>query len=144
MKRLLTFIAISLLIGSAVYAYRVKYDSIVLAEQVAKLKSRIHREKDAIAVLKAEWQYVNRPDRVQALADAHTDLKPMSVHQVVRWSELPARQAPTDAIAGKLEALGLLETTGSTAKPSDSKKSGGPAQAGAASAPAPAKTGAPR
>lgn len=141
MKRLLTFIALSLLIGSAVYAYRVKYDSIVLAEQVAKLKSRIHREKDAIAVLKAEWQYVNRPDRVQALADAHTDLKSMSVNQVVRWSEIPPRQVQSDAIAGKLEALGLLETTGSTAKPQDAKK---PAASSPTAPPSAPKAGAAR
>jgi hypothetical protein len=108
-------LSIVMLIGSAVYAYRVKYDSIVLAEQVAKLKSRIHREKDAIAVLKAEWQYVNRPDRVQALADAHADLRPLTVQQMARWSELPPRPAKGDAIAGKLEALGLLDVTGTTA-----------------------------
>ncbi len=144
MKRLLTFIALALLIGSAVYAYRVKYDSIVLAEQVAKLKSRIHREKDAIAVLKAEWQYVNRPDRVQALADAHTDLKAMSVNQVARWSEIPQRPAQADMIAGKLEALGLLETTGSTAKPQDGKKPAAHVPAAPAAAPAPPKAGAAR
>ena len=144
MKRLLTFIAISLLIGSAVYAYRVKYDSIVLAEQVAKLKSRIHREKDAIAVLKAEWQYVNRPDRVQALADAHTDLKGMSINQVARWSEIPPRQAQSDAIAGKLESLGLPETTGSTVKPHEVRKPAAPGHGASPAANAPAKTGAPR
>ncbi len=123
MKRLMTFIALALLIGSAVYAYRVKYDSIVLAEQVNKLKSRIHREKDAIAVLKAEWQYVNRPDRVQSLADAHTELKAMPITSVVRWAELPARQATGDVIAGKLEALGLIESTAtpSSAKPADGR-----------------------
>ncbi len=117
MKRLLTLLSLVMLIGSAVYAYRVKYDSILLAEQVAKLKSHIHREKDAIAVLKAEWQYVNRPDRVQALADAHSDLRPMSVQQMVRWSELPQRPPKADAIAGKLEALGLLDITGTPAAP---------------------------
>ena len=74
MGRFFHVAAILALIGSALYAYRIKYDTIYLAEQVAKLNGQIAREKTAIAVLRAEWQLVNRPDRIQALADKHSDL----------------------------------------------------------------------
>ena len=38
MGRLSAFLAIMVLMGSAVYAYSVKYETIVLAEQIAKHK----------------------------------------------------------------------------------------------------------
>lgn len=107
--------AIFALVGSAVYAYRIKYDTIYLSEQVAKLKTRIGRERDAIAVLRAEWQLVSRPDRIQALADKHLDLQPGAVTQIVRWQDVPMRAAPVDSIGQKLEALGLSQPTNTPA-----------------------------
>ena len=75
------------------------------------MKAKIHRERDAIAVLKAEWQLLNRPDRLQAIADKHLDLQPLHVHQLARMSDLPNRPPPADEIGRKLEALGLLDPT---------------------------------
>jgi len=112
MRRLLHILAIAALIGSALYSYRIKYDTLYLSEQVAKLKSRLQREKEAIAVLRAEWQFVNRPDRIQTLADKHLpELAPAAVTQTVRWSEIPQRPVATDSIAAKLEALGIAAPT---------------------------------
>jgi hypothetical protein len=109
--RLLHIIAISMLIASAGYAYSIKYDTLYYAEQVAKLKSKVQRERDALAVLQAEWQYLDRPDRLQAAADQHLDLQPLKIQQLARLSELPSRPEREDEIGRKLEALGLLEPT---------------------------------
>ncbi|MDF2810709.1 MAG: hypothetical protein K0S56_1740 [Microvirga sp.] len=111
MKRLLHFIAITALIASAGYAYSIKYETLFYVEQVAKLKSKVQRERDAIAVLQAEWQYLDRPDRLQAAADQHLDLQPMKTQQLARLSDLPNRPSREDEIGRKLEALGLLEPT---------------------------------
>lgn len=111
MTKLLHFVAISALIASAGYAYSVKYDTLYYAEQVAKLKSKAQRERDAIAVLQAEWQYLDRPDRLQAAADQHLDLQPLKIQQLARLSDLPDRPDRGDAIGLKLQALGLLEPT---------------------------------
>jgi hypothetical protein len=111
MKRLLHFIAITALIASAGYAYSIKYETLFYVEQVAKLKSKVQRERDALAVLQAEWQYLDRPDRLQAAADEHLDLQPMKIQQLARLSDLPNRPSREDEIGRKLEALGLLEPT---------------------------------
>ncbi len=111
MIRLLHIIAISVLIASAGYAYSIKYDTLYYAEQVAKLKSKVQRERDALAVLQAEWQYLDRPDRLQAAADQHLDLQPLKIQQLARLSDLPSRPEREDEIGRKLEALGLLEPT---------------------------------
>ena len=83
----------------------------IYVEQVAKLKSKVQRERDAIAVLQAEWQFLDRPDRLQAAADQHLDLQPMKIQQLARLSDLPNRPTREDEIGRKLEALGLLEPT---------------------------------
>ena len=111
MKRLLHFIAITALIASAGYAYSIKYETLFYVEQVAKLKSKVQRERDALAVLQAEWQFLDRPDRLQAAADEHLDLQQMKIQQLARLSDLPNRPSREDEIGRKLEALGLLEPT---------------------------------
>jgi hypothetical protein len=111
MIKFLHFIAISALIASASYAYSVKYETLYHAEQVAKLKSKVQRERDAIAVLQAEWQYLDRPDRLQDAVNQHLDLQPLKTQQLARLSDLPNRPAREDGIGRKLEALGLLEPT---------------------------------
>ena len=111
MTKLLHIVAISALIGSAGYAYSIKYDTLFYSEQVAKLKSKVQREREAIAVLQAEWQYLDRPDRLQAAADQHLDLQAMKIQQLARLSDLPNRPDRGDEIGRKLEALGLLGPT---------------------------------
>ena len=107
MIKLLHVVAIGALVSSALYAYTIKYETTLEAEQLQKIRMKAHRERDAIAVLKAEWQYLNRPDRIQALADRHLDLQPFSVTQVVRIADIPNRGPKVDAIGRKLEDLGL-------------------------------------
>ncbi len=105
MIRFLHIVAITALVGSAGYAYSIKYETLFHAEQVAKLKTKVHREREAIAVLKAEWQLLNRPDRLQGAVEAHLDLQPISVSQLARLSDRPNRPPREDTIGRKLEAL---------------------------------------
>ncbi len=121
MMRFFHIAAIALLVSSAVYAYSVKYETIFLSEQVAKAKARIQRERDTLAVLQAEWQRLNRPERLQALADRHLGLQPLSVQQIVRFADVPQRQPKIDAIGRKLETLGLGQPTNT---PPDPRPSG--------------------
>lgn len=107
MIKLLHVIAIGALVSSAVYAYSIKYETTLATEHLQKLKSKTQRERDAIAVLKAEWQFLNRPDRVQMLAERHLDLQPFMVTQVVKPSDVPNRGPKVDTIGRKLEDLGL-------------------------------------
>jgi hypothetical protein len=122
MTRFLNLIAIACLIGSAAYAYSIKYETLYWAEQVAKLKTRIQKERDSIAVLKAEWQHLNRPDRLQDAVSRHLDLQPMTIQQLARLSDLPNKAPKVDEIARLLlqgatpkeRRAGDPRTTGST------------------------------
>jgi len=119
--KLLHVIAIGALVSSAVYAYSIKYETTLAAEQLQKMRAKTQRERDAIAVLKAEWQFLNRPDRIQTLADRHLDLQAFTATQVVKASEIPNRGPKVDAIGRKLDDLGLGVPTET---PKNTKQSG--------------------
>ena len=111
MIRLLNVLAIAALIGSAVYAYTIKYETIYRAEQITKLKHEIQTERDAIGVLRAEWAHLARPERIQELATRYLDLQALSLNQIVSASALPEKGVRVDTIGRKLETLGLSEPT---------------------------------
>ncbi len=130
MWRLLNLIAIAALIGSAVYAYTVKYETILFAEQILKVKHQIVDEQDSIARLRAEWAILTRPDRLQVLAEQNLNLHRLSLDQIVDAGSLPLPPPKTDEIGRKLDALGLGEptstpvdrrATGSVATPSSAR-----------------------
>lgn len=130
MLRFLNVFAVLALVASASWAYSVKYDTIFYVEQIKKSEARNERERDAIAILKAEWQFLTKPERLQILATRHLNLQALKASQIIRPNELPDRKGKPDAIAEKLEDLGLV--TGST--PNQGLKSSG-------RTPAPAATG---
>jgi cell division protein FtsL len=111
MVRFLNVVAISALIGSAIYAYTIKYETVFHAEEIVKLKHEIAARQDQVAMLRAEWAHLIRPERIQALADKFLDLRPVSLSQIVKPDALPAKTPKVDAIGRKLEALGLSEPT---------------------------------
>jgi cell division protein FtsL len=118
MLRLLNVIAILALLGSAVYAYSIKYETILTSEQIIKIRHAIDREKNLIVTLKSDWAYLTRPERIQILAEKHLDLRQMSLDQIVKVTDLPDKAERVDSIGRKLEMLGLSEPT---ATPRDDK-----------------------
>lgn len=102
MMRTFNILAIATLIGSATAAYSVKYETILVAEKLKKREGELQREKDAIAVLKAEWEMLNRPARLQALAPLEAGMQMLSVRQIVRASDIPARAAEKDPLDSML------------------------------------------
>ena len=107
MVRFLNILAIASLIGSAIYAYSIKYETTLHAEKIVKLNHEIQRERDKVDNLRAEWAHLTRPERIEALANRFLDLQPSALSQVVRADALPDKAPRTDEIGNKLEALGL-------------------------------------
>jgi hypothetical protein len=111
MVRILNLLAVVALIGSAIYAYSIKYETIFHAESIAKLKHQIKAEQDTLGMLHAEWAHVTRPERIGALTDRLLDLQPVALNQIVKVEAIPDKAAKVDMIGRKLEALGLSEPT---------------------------------
>src|SRR5712672_2796098 len=95
LMRLLHLVVVAALVCAAVYVYKIKFDSALQVERVAKLRSEIRRERDAIATLRAEWSQLDNPIRIQGLAQRHLALKPIDATQFDALDRLPER--PADA-----------------------------------------------
>jgi hypothetical protein len=111
MIRVLNIAACAALIGAAVYAYSIKYQTLYRSDQIAKLTRQIQQERDGLQMQKAEWAHLVRPDRLAPLADRYLDLEKAKPNQIVTFAALPERTLKGDAIGHKLEALGLAEPT---------------------------------
>jgi len=118
MLRYLNIAVILALIGSAVYAYTIKYQTAYHAEQIAKTKIEIKAERDAIGVLRADWSFLTRPGRIQQLADQYLDLQPLTADKIALARQLPERAPRIDAIGAKIETLGLGVASTPAADPS--------------------------
>jgi cell division protein FtsL len=95
--RLLNILVIGALILAASYVYKIKFDSTLQAERVAKLRGELRRERNAIAILRAEWAKLDTPGRIQGLADRHLALRPIGTTQfdnLDRLSERPPAVVP--------------------------------------------------
>ena len=67
-------------------------------QALAQLKTQIVREREAFRVLKAEWSYLNQPERLQALARRHLALAPTGASQIVVLTSLPVKGAITSPV----------------------------------------------
>src|SRR5271170_911462 len=105
--RMLNFLVIGALIFAAAYVYRIKFDSTVQAERLAKLRTEVRRERDDIAALRAEWGQLDNPERIEALAKHYLHLKPIAPTQFDTLDRLP-EHPPQDITANKDPIGGII------------------------------------
>lgn len=89
--RLLHVLVIAVLILAASYVYKIKFDSTMQAERVAKLNDAIQKERNAIAHLRADWAKLDTPGRIQSLAERHLKLQAAKATQFDTLDNLPDR-----------------------------------------------------
>jgi hypothetical protein len=115
--RLLNILVIGALILAASFVYKIKFDSTLQAERVAKLRGELRRERSAIATLRAEWAKLDTPGRIQGLADRHLALQPIKSTQFDGLNRLPERP-PAPIPSQAKDPIGVMlapgpDTTGS-------------------------------
>ena len=92
--RLVHLLVIGALIFAAAYVYRIKMESTERTERVLRLRAEIREQRDAIALLRAEWAKLDAPLRLQGLAERHLPLKPLNANQYESLKNLPDRPPP--------------------------------------------------
>jgi len=109
--RVLNLVVIGMLVLAAADVYRIKYDSTVQAERLAKLRSEVRRVRDQIAALRAQWSELDSPGRIDPLAKRFLSLRPVAPTQYDALDHLPARPiqpvrpGEADPIGGIIEHL---------------------------------------
>src|SRR5258707_5135555 len=91
MIRLLSAIGVTLLILVSFGLYNGVYAAKAHERELLALAAEIAKEGEAIRVLKAEWGYLNQPERLQELARKHLALAPTNPNQIVVLASLPLR-----------------------------------------------------
>jgi cell division protein FtsL len=120
--RLLHLIVAAGLLSTAIYVYKIKFDSTLQAERIAKLTTDLRRMHDANASLRAEWSQLDNPSRIQGLAARHLKLRPVEAAQFDKLDHLPDRAPPSaaeepDPIGAIIDMKAPDYPTGSSKKP---------------------------
>ncbi len=89
MNRLSSVVWTLLIVAAAFLLYMVKYQVQYLRQQVAQTQQELEKEKEALHVVGAEWAYLNRPDRLQALSNKYLASSEMTVDQVAEIQAIP-------------------------------------------------------
>jgi hypothetical protein len=132
MLRILNVLAILVLVGSALYAYSIKYATLYQAEKMVKLQHELQTETDSLAMMRAEWARVANPVRIEALADQYLGGQVMQLPQIATLASLPDKGARGDQIGDKLQDLGLSESTSTPGAAAPSTTPAAKAKSGAA------------
>ncbi|MFN3525815.1 MAG: cell division protein FtsL [Paracoccus sp. (in: a-proteobacteria)] len=103
--RSLTYLGCVLLVmGLAFWAYRENYATQAAVGEMSQLRREIAGLRDELGILRAEWAYLNRPDRLRELVDLNFErlqLVPVESGQVLDLSHIdypkpPPPPEPTD------------------------------------------------
>ncbi len=84
-------LALSIL-AIAGWAYSVNYKTMTALDRLSGLRSEIAKEREALQVLRVEWAYLNAPERLERLLNAHNDtlsLAPMQPYHLKHVAVVP-------------------------------------------------------
>lgn len=91
MMRFGTILTLSLAVAAGIGLFYAKHRVQALEEELAGLQQRILTDREAIHVLKAEWSFLNDPDRLADLARRHLELAPIAGAQLATVDEVPEK-----------------------------------------------------
>lgn len=92
MMRFTTLIWVVVLSVSAFALYKVKFQVQTLRGQIAEVSQELARERESLNVVAAEWAYLNRPDRLQKLAEAYLNYEAVTVEHIADIQAIPFPQ----------------------------------------------------
>lgn len=103
MKPLLYILSFVALIGLGFWAYEENYQTKHIVNEAEAMQSQIAHARARLGVLKAEWAYLNRPDRLRELAELNFDplaLLPITPDQFGRMDQIeyPAVAVPVPTL----------------------------------------------
>ena len=89
MKRPATLLLFALSIIAGGTLFGVAFEVSELEDRLIDLNKEITRARNAIHVLRAEWSYLNQPERLEGLSRRYLDLQPLEGNQFSDIATLP-------------------------------------------------------
>ena len=93
-------------IALAFWAYKENYRTKAAYDAVAQVRADISSARSELSKLRAEWAYLNRPERLSRLADqpfSHLGLMPMRAQQFATVADLPFPTIPAAAVGASVD-----------------------------------------
>lgn len=113
--RTLLFLLTSLaLIVSGYWAYNENYRTQAVLDDMDKQRAEIAAARERLAILRAEWAYLNRPDRLRDLADLNftrLGLLPLRPDQFGRVDQVAYPAPPPLDISTPIDVISAGEAT---------------------------------
>ena len=122
MRGLLYTFSILAVVALGFWAYREGYETRATARAVEQLQRQIGARHEEVAMLRAEWAYLNRPDRLRELAEMNFErlgLMPLSQDHFATVDQIafplpriedPALWSP-DGVALQRKLSGITDTS---------------------------------
>lgn len=88
----LILFALSVVAGGVLFG--VAFEVSALEERLIALNQEITRDRESIHVLRAEWSYLNQPERLEGLSRRYLELQPLKGSQISVITALPLRPVP--------------------------------------------------
>ncbi len=112
MRSMIYVLSALAVMGLAFWAYQENYETQQALRDVDSLQGDIGDLREELGVLRAEWAYLNRPDRLRELADINFDrlgLLPLSPRQFGRVDQITYPTAILAPITNAVDVVGTIE-----------------------------------
>ncbi len=109
MRNLVRVFALLSVLALGFWAYRENYATQAELSDIRDLRAEIADLHESLSVLRAEWAYLNRPDRLRELADLNFDrlqLLPMTPGQFGSAGEVAYPDLPLPAMSAPIDTIG--------------------------------------
>lgn len=114
MRSLMYVLSAMAVIGLAFWAYRENYQTQAALDRAEQLHSQIAQARARLGMLRAEWAYLNRPERLRELADLNFErlsLMPFAPEQFGRVDQVA--YPSQDSLDGLPKTIELSSAGGS-------------------------------
>lgn len=118
MRPVFFVLSFMVVMGLAFWAYRENYATQASLREVRGLQSQIADLREALSVQRAEWAYLNRPQRLRELVDLNFDalgLMPMDPTQFGAAAQVAFPVPEIPAITGPIDTQGSIGAVTDTA-----------------------------
>jgi hypothetical protein len=84
---MMSLLAFGFLAGLVILIYDMKFETRRLEARAQQLSRAIEDEKDNVALMRAEWSHVARPEQVEKLARELLQLEPVKSVQIINYRD---------------------------------------------------------
>lgn len=116
MRSLMFILTAFAVMGLAFWAYKENYRTQGELSETRRLQSEIADLRESLGVLRAEWAYLNRPDRLRELADINFGRLALLPLEPGQFGDVRAVSYPTIGLLPGLDAVDAVAMTDAAAE----------------------------